>query len=183
MSHYHLSRHNEDDDPYISADLYAVLDYAADELDRLADSEHGYVSDVAGRVKDGYRGTLANSKVSESEMQDALLSFGKIETWTALVANGRNMARQHTAKRAARAPVYRPSWQDQGTEESDARLLHSAKNVLEAFQADSPFDVWECEADLHTWPDEDPMHAGEDYCAYEYPDGYAGYQDGPCGDH
>lgn len=184
-NHYHVSSHSEDDDPFVTGDLFAALDYARWELDNLADMEHDSVSATADRVAENENTvSMTPSKVPAYEMEMALLSFVKVQRYNGLMANAANMVKQHGyAKRADRAPLYRPSWTDQGTEEADARLFEAAKHTASAINSGSPIYITECGATMLTWPDTDPLHGGEPYCADEYPDGYAGYQDGPCGDH
>jgi hypothetical protein len=50
MTHYHVRRHSDDDDPFVTDDLFAALGYARDELDHLADMEHEGVSFTAEEV-------------------------------------------------------------------------------------------------------------------------------------
>jgi hypothetical protein len=175
MNHYHVSRHSDDEDPYITDDLFAALDYARGELDSLADFEHDGVSFTAGRVQDAHdRGAAYPSTY---EMEEALLSFAKVERYNGLMANAANMVKQNAAKHQDRAPIYRPSWENQGTNEADARLYISAEHTAGEINSGSPIAISECEAELKTWPEEDQLHGGESYCSDEYPDGYAGYQD------
>jgi hypothetical protein len=189
MSHYHVIRHSDDDDPYISEDLFACLDYAATELDELADMKHATVSETAENVRRGYNGLFTDNSVGKDEMEYALLAFAACETYSNVRQNCLNMVKQHGySKRADRAPIYRPSWEDQGTEEADARLIESAEHVVKMVNDDTPISITHCCGEMRTWPDHDPMHGGETYCADEYPDGYAydpplNTQDGPCGDH
>jgi hypothetical protein len=187
MNHYHVSRHSDDEDPFVTGDLFAALDYARGELDSLADFEHDGVSFVAAKVEDA-RSWGDKRYPSAYEMEEALLSFAKVERYNGLMANAANIVKQHNySKRADRAPIYRPAWENQGTNEADARLYKSAEHTAGEINSGSPIAISECEAELHTWPDNDQMHGGESYCADEYPDGYAddvalNTQDGPCGD-
>jgi hypothetical protein len=66
--------------------------------------------------------------------------------------------------------------------------MNSAEHVVKMVNDDTPISITHCCGEMRTWPDHDPMHGGEDYCANEYPDGYeyeapTNTQDGPCGDH
>jgi hypothetical protein len=99
------------------------------------------------------------------------------------MANARNIVKQHNTPRRDRAPLYTEGWLDQGAKEADARLLLAANHTAQEINDGSPISIGGCTAEMRTWPDEDQMHGGESYCADEYPDGYAGYQDGPCGDY
>ena len=183
MVHYHVRRHTDDDDPMITDDLFAALGYARDELDHLADMEHEAVSFTAEEVVKGYNGIMSENSVSKYDMELALLSFAKVETYSNIMLNASNMVKQHNAAIAERAPFYTPDWEEGGEDAAQARLFESAKRIAAMVNNDTPLSIGECSADLLTWPDEDQMHGGESYCADEYPDGYAGYQDGPCGDH
>jgi hypothetical protein len=181
VNHYHVRRHSDDDDPYVSDDLFACLDYAATELDQLADFEHDYVSTVAAKVEEDW--SRVSGLVTPHEAREALLSFAKCERYVALMANARNIVKQHNTPRRDRAPLYTEGWLDQGAKEADARLLLAANHTAQEINDGSPISIGGCTAEMRTWPDEDQMHGGETYCSDEYPDGYAGYQDGPCGDY
>ena len=184
MTHYHVSRHTEDDDVFVTDDLFAALDYAADELDRMADFEHDGVSMVAAKIEEeSDYGTPGNVY----DMREALLSFAKMERYNTLMLNARNLVKQSKAAIAERAPFYTPDWEEGGEDAAQARLSESAKRTAGEINSGSPIRIWDCDAELRTWPDNDQMHGGESYCADEYPDGYAenvalNTQDGPCGD-
>lgn len=189
-NHWHVNRHSDDDDPYLSEDLFGALDYARTTLDELADFEQSNVSATAANVEEAR--TMGGKYPSVYEMEEALLSFAKAERYNSLMMNAANMVKQHAAKHAERAPLYQVDFSRDATagwvyadaaKEADARLHQSALHTARAINEGSPLGIWDCAAELRTWPDTDQTHGGESYCADEYPDGYAGYQDGPCGDH
>lgn len=204
MTHYHVSIHNDDEDPLITDDLFAALDYAATELDNLADFEHEGVSITAERVEKARESYGTERYPDVYEMEQALLSFAKMGRYAGLTANAANMVKQHNAKHNDRAPLYQVDFGRDATsdwvyadaaKEADARLLEAAKHAVQAVNDGSPISITECSAEMLTWPERDQMHGGESYCADEYPDGYAGgeeydtyhtpplnTQDGPCGD-
>lgn len=186
MVHYHVNRHSDDEDPYLSESLFDALDYARTELDSLADMEHSNVSYTAQRVEEARTmgGKYPDVYEMEDEMEEALLSFSKAERYTGLMANAANMVKQNDAFYAERAPLYQvdsADWVGRAGNEladardaADARLLDAAKRVARTINEGSPLGIWDCNAALGTWPDDDPLHAGETFCADEYPDGYAG---------
>jgi hypothetical protein len=143
-THYHVTTHPDDDDQYTTNNLFDALDYAAVELDHLADFEHEGMSITASAVEQGYNGLRIENSVSKDEMEEALLSFVKMERFDNLRRNAANMVKQHKSKRGDRAPIYRPSWQDQGTEKADAVLSQSARNVAQEINVGSPLMIWEC---------------------------------------
>jgi hypothetical protein len=128
MNHYHVTTHPDDDDRYTTDNLFQALGYAADELDHLADFEHDGISAYG----------------EQGDYESAYNSFVKMERYDNLRRNAANMVKQHTSKRGERAPIYRPSWQDQGTEKADAVLFLSAMRVAQEINVGSPLMIWEC---------------------------------------
>lgn len=184
MTHYHVNRHSDDEDPYVAESLFDALDYARTELDSLADFEHDYVSTTAQRVEEAR--TMGAKYPEVYEMEEALLSFAKAERYSNLMANAANMVKQNRTKHADRAPLYQIDWRDKngGTrrgwdavKEANARLVDAATRTAHTINEGSPLGIWDCNAALGTGPDTDPLHNGETYCAEEYPDGYAGSVD------
>jgi hypothetical protein len=166
-NHYHVHRHSDDEDPFVTGDLFDAIDYAATELDQLADFEHDGIS----------------ASGEQGDYESAYNAFVRSERYNGLMLNARNMVKQHSQPIAERAPFYTPDWEAGGEDAAQERLFESAKRTAGEINSGSPIAISECEAEMKTWPDTDQMHGGESYCADEYPDGYAGYQDGPCGDH
>jgi hypothetical protein len=152
MPHYHVTRHGDDDDPYITDDIYAALDYAATELAELADMEGQHVDEVANRVAE-----IPESRhmpeddprnVSEWEMEQALRAWARSAKYDNLHANAANMYKQHTAEDAERAPLY----QSTGFTDADRRspLYESAVHVWYEINENSPISIWECNQGSYT---------------------------------
>lgn len=132
MTHYHVMRHDDDEDPFISDDLFAVLDRLATELDSLADMEHDGISGYgeAGLFEEAYR------------------CWERSEKYAGLQANAENMTRQHRAAREDRAPLY--AGPDEGgaflpDSDPESRLRKAALWVLGGICFDSPVSAWTCE--------------------------------------
>ena len=146
MTHWHVTRHSEDDDPYITSSLYDALDYAARELGALADSEHTYVSTVAERVaEDPYR-----NPCHYDEMEAALRSFAKAERYANLSLNAAKFDKQIRADIADRAPLYQDDqiWLAPGdVDNPESNLYKSALWVVGNINSGSPMSVWGCEAE------------------------------------
>jgi hypothetical protein len=155
--------------------------------------EHSHVSAVAERVETGYNGLFVDNDVSAWEMSEALRSFAACERYSNVRLNCLNMVSQHGELYAERAPLYAVDSADyvgdfgpalaNARDAADARLFESAQRIATMVNEQTPISISACASAMRTWPDHDPMHGGESYCADEYPDGYAGYQDGPCGDY
>jgi hypothetical protein len=178
-THYHVSRHSNDDDPYITDDLFAALDYAGTELNELADFEHEGLSYIAQQVAEGQT-MFDDNAVSKATMEVALLAFLKVERYNGLMANTANMVKQNRAPHVDRAPLYQIDWENEGdglwpVRAADARLFEAAKRVAQSVNDASPVSITECSADMRTWPEEERKLAViETYCTDQYPDGYAG---------
>jgi hypothetical protein len=148
-NHYHVTTHPDDDDRYTTDNLFSALDYAADELDHLADFEHDDI----------------NAYGEQGDYESAYNSFVKMERYDNLHSNAANMVKQHNAKQENRAPLYQDDWldsegnrqyrreyedvpgldQDAGT--GDDRLFQSAKHVVQMINVGSPLMIWECSLD------------------------------------
>lgn len=130
--HTHVSRHAEDDDIQAFDSRYQALDYAATELDRLADFEHDCIttSGEAGMFEDAYR------------------AFVKCHRHNGLHMNAANIVKQHGAERPEdRAPLYRgDDWQD--------LLSVAADHVISEIVNGSPFTIWQC-SELECAPEDD----------------------------
>lgn len=127
-THWHVVRHGEDDMPYVSYGLASALDYAATEVDRIADSTH----DEALACHENGEWEDASNAFVRSEAQANLAA-----NLTALVRN----AQSHTPD--DRAPHYRqeavmgPLWRaavahlfnDPNTEWPDGFAFYSCPNA------------------------------------------------------
>jgi len=125
MNHFHVVRHGEDDDPFLTANVADALDYAATELEYAADWQHTMIS--------------AHGEVGDFE--EAYGSFVRSERFTNAMLNARNIVRQHTADSDDdRAPLYRG-------EGASERLAQATDHVVEYVNAHGPigFRVWSCD--------------------------------------
>lgn len=137
VTHYHVMRHSGDDDPFISEDLFEVLDYLATELRDLADMENDGIS--------GYGESGA--------FEEAYRCWQRAEKYTGLQLNAENMVRQHQAAREDRAPLY--AGPDEGgtllrgtylpDDHEDSMLRKTALWVLGNICDGSPASAWTCE--------------------------------------
>ena len=123
--HWHVQRHNEDDDVYTSDTLVATLEYAGTELQYAADREYDMISanGDAGAFGEAYR------------------CFKRTEQFANLAANTHNIHQQATLPLEQRAPLY----QVDGIQHMDA--IHKAGlNQINEITAHGPkdFRVWEC---------------------------------------
>ena len=119
--HYHVTRHSDDDEPFVTPDLYAALDYAADEIDSLAEFEHESIS-IFGDM---------------GSYKEAYWAFQRTEALSVLHANVANIVHQHRTKREDRAPLYRD-------EDGDTLLAESAQRMVEHVNSETPVTLWDC---------------------------------------
>jgi hypothetical protein len=134
-THWHVRRHAEDDDVYADGDLFAALDYAAGELDRLAEHEHEHITAYG----------------EAGEFERAYKSFVKSQRYAGLAANVRNAHHQGTAPLDQRAPLYQDP--DEGVNRSRAEQY--ACHVMEDIpRLAGTFAMWEC-ADVECAPADD----------------------------
>lgn len=132
-THWHVKRHDEDDDVF-AGDLAESLDYAAGEMDDMAEHEHGGVSACG----------------DEGDFEEAYRCFQRSETYSNLTENLRSIHRQHTAPLAERAPIY------QGDDEKTrAALAKHLVHVLGMANSNGPagFAIYEC-GDVECAPSE-----------------------------
>lgn len=132
MTHFHVMRHSDDEDPFICEDLFTVLDYLGTEMRDLADMEH---DGIAGYGENGM-------------FEDAYRCWERSEQYGSLQLNAENMVRQHRAAREDRAPLY--AGPDDGgaclpDDDEDSRLRKSAMWVLGKICDGSPAIAWTCE--------------------------------------
>lgn len=89
--HWHVVRHAEDDDRLSTYDTVAALDYAADELSRMIDSEYESMHAMG----------------ESGDYESAWHAFLRMETYENSRADMRNMVIQSDPDPANRAPNYR----------------------------------------------------------------------------
>lgn len=137
QSHWHVTRHSEDDDPLITSDVYFALDYAATELDRMADFEH-----------DGIRCAGENG-----DFEGAYRAWEKAELYHGLMLAAKHAPDQHGKHRKDRAPHY--AGPDSGPDEKgwehylqddnpDSLLYKTALHHVGEISFRSPLSIWEC---------------------------------------
>lgn len=106
--HFHVVRHNEDDDEFVTTGIAAAIDYAAMELEMLAGQEHEMVRTY------GERGLY----------KEAYFAWDRSEEIFNLHENAANIAAQYAAKSEDdRAPLYQgPGWEE--------RLAGAARHMI-----------------------------------------------------
>lgn len=127
--HWHVTRHSDDDDPYVTSDLYAALGYASEELDLMAEYEHSGI------------GTLGDAGMWE----EAYRCWQRCEQYNALHLQALNIVTQHEVAPEHRAPLY------QG-DDWEGRLRESALRVAASVGEGSPMAIWDCADGACTCP-------------------------------
>jgi|ERR1700722_6548157 len=169
MSHYHLIRYPDDDNPpEIFPDVYSALGYAAEILREAADRHMEFVSYVADKVDVAAR-NRSESRVDPGEMEDALRDYVQAETYENLAANASTRRDNHEQARKDRAPLFR----DDDTDDNDpeSALFKSAEWAVDEINFKSDVNIWSCEAE--TGEVDDPMSGeyGMVYCAADLAEG------------
>lgn len=134
QNHWHVRRHNEDDDVF-AGDLPGALDYAVTEMTAMADHEQQGISACgdAGDYEGAYR------------------CYQRAETYGNLAHNLHNIHRQHTVPLAERSPAY------QGDDDKTRAALEQHTGwVLGMANSNGPhgFAIYEC-GDVECAPGED----------------------------
>lgn len=124
VEHWHVQRHTEDDDVFVTTDVVTALGYAADELNLITESEHENIRlhGEAGEFEQAYR------------------AFDHVQAWSVLVANLRTLVANAEKYPGYRAPLYQAEPQF-GPKWSTAR-----DHVLETLNSEGPagFTMWSC---------------------------------------
>jgi hypothetical protein len=162
-THWHVSRHRDDDDVYITTDIYAALDYAAGELRDRAEFEWEGIgpSGEAGDYQSAYEAW------KRSQELDALQNTAAhaVNQHNLPDVDGDDTSAFH-APNTVRAPLYRGYG-------GDAKILETAKRAVEAVNGGSEIGIWECSEELAylnenytAFSDEDngyPVHMADTY--------------------
>lgn len=119
--HWHVVRHNEDDDPLSTYSVAQALDYAATELERIAEAEE---DDATAAAKEGL----------DESYRYAWQAHERAQAWHGLVANLRNMAHQYGVAPEGRAPLY----QDPAT--APVKLRQALTHLVVQLGAEGPAD-------------------------------------------
>ncbi len=156
--HWHVSRHSEDDDVFITEDFWQALDYAATELRDLSEFE--------------YEGISASGDAGDFE--SAYEAFKHSNELDALRSNLAHAIQQHeridpdddtlVISDKYRAPLYRGPG-------GDERIMETALRAIDTVNFGSPVSIWECSQELvylndtatrEVGPDDgQPYHADE----------------------
>jgi hypothetical protein len=126
-NHFHVQRHSEDEDIYVTERIYDALDYAATELEAVTDIEHEGISAY------GEQGVF----------EAAYRCWQRSERYGDLAGNAENVVRQNNSPAEKRAPLYQgDGWQE--------RLLEHAQWVAGKINRDGPdgFGIWECTSEI-----------------------------------
>jgi hypothetical protein len=121
-SHWHVSRHSEDDDIYSTEGFVEALSYAAYELDKLAEFEHEIIT------------TYGDSEL----FQEAYEAFKCSMQYANLSANAENIYKQYRANHPSkRAAAYQgEDWQE--------KLELAADRIQHEINSGSPMKIYEC---------------------------------------
>jgi hypothetical protein len=166
-THWHVSRHRDDEDVFIAPDIYSALDYAANELRDLAEFEHDGIS-PSGEAGD-YQGAYEAWK--RSQELDSLEATARhaVTQHNLPDVDGDDTSAFHVPN-TVRAPLYRGYG-------GDAKILKTAKRAVEAVNDGSPIGIWECSDELVYLNDSGTAVSDEDNgFPYHLDDWEPGYQ-------
>lgn len=125
--HWHVERHREDDDVFTASSVFDALEYAAEELKRVADFEADSVP--------GW-----NDHLGFQQMADAMQ---RSERFANLAENAAKVAGNAGLPWWDRSPIYAVEGDEPGNR---ARLLTAATHQVARINRNGPgaFAVWEC---------------------------------------
>jgi hypothetical protein len=163
-THWHVSRHRDDEDVFITPDIYSALDYAASELRDLAEFEHD------GIAPSGEAG----------DYQTAYESWKRANELDALHETARHPVTQYNLPDVDEDTIYvagkyrAPLYQGYG---GDAKLLETAQRSVQAVNDGSQISIWECSDELVYLNDNGTALSDEDNgFPYHLADWEPGYQ-------
>ena len=161
--HWHVSRHSDDDDVFITEDFWSALDYAKGEVDSLAEFEHDGISCMgdAGDYQGAYEAYKRSNELDAvmQQAKHALDQHSKIDPDDDIPG---------TVNDGYRAPLFRGPG-------GDALIMECALRAVERINSETPVSMWECadelvmvsENGLHVLADDDdngiPAHADDYY--------------------
>lgn len=127
MSHWHITRHDGDDDVYATDSIFEALDYAATELAIIAEMEHESIR-IYGKAGD---------------YESAYKAWDASDRLNAPIANAANMAKQNGLPVDQRAPLYRDP------ASTDKLLRIAALSVVSEVNRNAPsgFHITQCYLD------------------------------------
>jgi len=143
--HWHVSRHRDDDDVFITPDIYSALDYAATELQALSEFEHDGIapSGEAGDFEGAYRAWVRSNELDA--LYETAVHPCQQYNRTDPDEDETYVAGKH------RAPLY----QGYG---GDAKLMETAKRAVDQVNGGSALAIWECSDEL--------VYLNENYTAF-----------------
>lgn len=135
MSHWHVSRHRDDDDVFITTGFWSALDYAATALSELAEFVHGGIGPMgeAGDYQSAYEAWVRSNELD------------------ALYQNVKHAGDQHSKADPDEDEQYdatrhrAPHYQGYG---GDERIMETALRVVEQVNSESELNIWECTSEL-----------------------------------
>lgn len=126
IDHWHVTRHSEDSDMFVTYDMYEAIAYAGDTLREASEFAH--------------EGITASGEAGDFE--GAYESFKRSEALHGLFLNALNMETQHTAAPQDRAPLYQ---EDNAHYTPGAPLYDSALWNIGQINEGSAVRIWPCE--------------------------------------
>lgn len=128
--HWHVIRHNDDDDHYVTMDIYRALDYAQDELRETGEF---YWEGITA---------LGEQKMYE----EAFKNFQLWQTFDNLRSNVKNVVKQHNSEVKDRAPLYSDPDVIHDYAESSP-LFKTALWVIDNVNRDTAMNIYSCTGD------------------------------------
>jgi hypothetical protein len=134
--HWHVSRHRDDDDVFITEDFWTALDYAATELRDLAEFEYEGISASgdAGDYEGAYKAFVRSNELDalRNNLAHAIDQHNKIDPDDDIPG---------TVNDGYRAPLYRGYG-------GDERIMETALRAVESVNLGSDMAIWECTSEL-----------------------------------
>jgi hypothetical protein len=166
-THWHVSRHRDDEDVFITPDIYSALDYAATELRERAEFEWEGIA-PSGEAGD-YQTAYESWKRSEDLANLAQTAHHAVTQYNLPDVDGDDTSAFHEPG-TVRAPLYRGYG-------GDAKIMETAKRAVEAVNMGSPLGIWECSSELVYLNDNGTAESDEDNgFPYHLDDWEPGYQ-------
>jgi hypothetical protein len=122
--HWHVQRHAEDDDAFVTDTYVKVFEYTSDVLERIAEFMHEGISAYG----------------DQGDYEAAYRAYQRSNRLSGLAANAANIYEQGTVPAAERAPLY------QDEPEQGPLWQQAATHTLSEINANGPdgFSIWEC---------------------------------------
>ena len=134
--HWHVSRHSDDDDVFITEDFWSALKYAKGEVDSLAEFEQDGISCMgdSGDFEGAYNAFKRSNELDAVQMQaaHALEQHNKRDL-------DEDESYDYGVKH--RAPLF----QGPG---GDEKIVELALRAVERINSETPVSMWECDDEL-----------------------------------